>query len=381
MDHKFETNAIHAGQNPDIETGAVIPALHLATTYKQEGVGGHKGFEYSRTGNPTRANAEIQVAALEGGKHGIGFASGSAATMTVQQLFKNGDHVIVSDDVYGGTYRFYDKVMKKFGMTYDFVDMRDLSNVESAIKPETKLIWMETPTNPLLKIIDIAGVAEIGMKHNILTATDNTFASPYLQNPLKLGVDIVMHSTTKYLGGHSDFVGGMVVTSSDELAEELRFLQNANGAVPAPFDAWLLSRGIKTLAVRMDRHCDNAEKIMNYLSEKKAVSKIYYPFKDDHPNSDIARKQMKRGGGMISFDLADEKKAKDFLKHLNLFYLAESLGGVESLAEYPPQMTHGSIEPELRHKIGINDGLVRLSIGLENVDDLIADLENAFCKL
>lgn len=381
MKYRFETNAIHSGQEPDTETGAVIPALHLASTYRQDQVGDHKGFEYSRTGNPTRNNLEEQVAGIENMKHGIAFSSGSAATMTVQQLLQKGDHVISGDDVYGGTFRFYDKVMRKFGVDYDFVDTSDIEVIQEHIKSNTKVIWVETPTNPLLKINDLEEIAQIGKENDLLTVVDNTFASPYLQQPGNYGIDIVMHSTTKYLGGHSDLVGGVLVLNDEELLEELRFLQNANGAVPSPFDCWLLSRGIKTLPVRMDRHSENATKIVEFLQTQDKVSKIYYPFLESHGDSNIAKKQMKLGGGMLSFDLPSESDAHKFLKHLNIFYLAESLGGVESLAEYPPTMTHGSIPKERRHEIGINDGLVRLSVGLENINDLIEDLSTAFEKL
>lgn len=381
MTYRFETNAIHSGQEPDKETGAVIPALHLASTYRQESVGIHKGFEYSRTGNPTRNSLEKQIASLENMKFGIAFSSGSAATMTLQQILQKGDHVICGDDVYGGTFRFFDKVMRKFGVSYDFIDTSDIEVVQDKIKPTTKVIWLETPTNPLLKISDLEEIGALGIEREILTVVDNTFASPYLQQPSKYGIDVVMHSTTKYLGGHSDLVGGVLVSNNEELIEQLRFLQNANGAVPSPFDCWLLTRGIKTLPVRMDRHSSNAMKIVKFLQTQNSVSKIYYPFLDDHRDSNIARKQMKQGGGMLSFDLPSEEAAHKFLKNLNLFYLAESLGGVESLAEYPPTMTHGSIPKERRHQIGINDGLVRLSVGIENDEDLIEDLTQAFEKL
>ncbi len=381
MTYRFETNAIHSGQEPDKETGAVIPALHLASTYRQESVGKHKGFEYSRTGNPTRNSLEKQIASLENMKYGIAFSSGSAATMTLQQVLQKGDHVICGDDVYGGTFRFFDKVMKKFGVTYDFIDTSDIEVVQDTIKPTTKVIWLETPTNPLLKISDLEEIGAFGKEREILTVVDNTFASPYLQQPSKYGIDVVMHSTTKYLGGHSDLVGGVLVSNNEELVDQLKFLQNANGAVPSPFDCWLLTRGIKTLPVRMDRHSRNASKIVEFLQTRNEVSKIYYPFLEDHRDSNIARKQMKQGGGMLSFDLPSEETAQKFLKNLNLFYLAESLGGVESLAEYPPSMTHGSIPKERRHEIGINDGLVRLSVGIENSEDLIEDLTQAFEKL
>lgn len=379
--YKFETRAIHDGQEPDTETGAVIPPIHLSSTFKQEEVGKHKGFEYSRTGNPTRARLEKQVASLEGGEFGVAFASGSAATATIQLMLHAGDHVISGDDVYGGTYRFFDKVMRRFGLSYDFVDLTKPQAILEVIRPETKMLWLETPTNPLLKVANLQKLGQLAREHNLTTVVDNTFATPFLQNPLKHGIDLVLHSATKYLGGHSDLVGGVVVTSKPELAERIRFLQNSAGAVPSPFDCWLLSRGIKTLAVRMERHSQSALKIAQVLSDHQLVERVYYPFLGNHPNQDVALEQMRMGGGMVSFDLPSEGQAKAFLKHLRLFTLAESLGGVESLAEYPPTMTHGSIEPERRHEIGINDGLVRLSVGLENVDDLLEDIRLALQAL
>lgn len=380
---EFETKAIHFAQEPDKETGAVVPPIHLSTTFKQDEVGKHKGFEYSRTGNPTREILEKNVASLENGKYGLAFASGSAATTTLQLLLNKGDHVVCGDDVYGGTFRFFDKVMKRFGVSYDFVDTTLLENVEKALKPETKMVWLETPTNPLLKVSDIRAIAKICKERDLLLIVDNTFASPYLQNPLDLGADIVVHSTTKYMGGHSDVVGGVVVTNSQEIYEDLKFLQNAAGAVPSPFDSWLVLRGLKTLALRAERHSDNAEQIVEYLEEKMQkgiVERIYYPFRGDHEQ--VARSQMKRGGGMISFEIkGGQEEANTFLKGLKLFHLAESLGGVESLSEYPPTMTHGSYTEEERLQRGINPNLIRLSVGIENVKDLIADLESGFKRV
>ncbi len=382
MTFKFETRAIHAGQEADKETGAVIPPIHMSSTFKQDGVGNHRGFEYSRTGNPTRNQFEELMASLEGGRYGLAFASGSAATATVQLMLNEGDHVICGDDVYGGTFRFFDKVMRRFGVDYTFVDTTDPVNVSNAIQENTKLVWLETPTNPLLKVSDIRAITDITSKHGIMSLVDNTFASPYNQSPLDLGASMVLHSTTKYIGGHSDLVGGVVVTNDENIHEQLRFLQNAAGAVPSPFDSWLAMRGIKTLAVRMERHAMNASRLIEYLLERPEVATVYYPFLDDHPNSQVAKEQMRTGGGMISFDLKDGKNAAyNFLKGLELFTLAESLGGVESLCEYPPDMTHGSIPEERRAEIGINPGLVRLSVGIENVDDLIADLEKGFANL
>ncbi len=376
----FETKAIHVAQEPDKETGAVVPPIHLSTTFKQDEVGKHKGFEYSRTGNPTRQKLEENIASLENGKFGLAFASGSAATATLQMLLNKGDHVVCGDDVYGGTFRFFDKVMARLGVEYDFIDMSNVSNLEKAVKPNTKMIWLETPTNPLLKITDLKAVADISKQRNIITVVDNTFASPFLQNPLDFGIDIVVHSTTKYISGHSDVVGGIVVLNDDDLHEQLRFLQNAAGAVPSPFDCWLVLRGVKTLALRAERHSDNAEKIVEFLvSQQDKVERVYYPFLDSHPNSDVARRQMKRGGGMVSFEIVGGKdQAFKFLKELKLFHLAESLGGVESLSEYPPTMTHGSYSEQERLERGIRPNLIRLSVGIENVDDLIEDLKNAF---
>lgn len=378
MEYSFRTKAVHAGQHADPETGAVIPPIHLSSTFRQESVGIHSGFEYSRTNNPTRERTEAQIAALENARHGIAFASGSAATSTIQYLLKSGDHVICGDDVYGGTYRFFDKVMRSFGISYDFVDLTNPDNLTATIRENTKMIWLETPTNPLLKITDLQVLTDVAKSHGVLTVVDNTFATPFLQQPFDYQVDLVVHSATKYLGGHSDLVGGIVLTNREDLAERLRFLQNSAGSVPSPFDCWLLSRGIKTLPLRMIQHSENAAAIADFLREQKGVDRVYYPFLDDHPGSEIAKKQMKMGGGMVSFELSSEQSAKTFLTKLQLFALAESLGGVESLAEYPPEMTHGSIERPRRHEIGINDGLIRLSAGIEDKNDLIADLEHAF---
>ena len=378
---RFETKAIHSGQEPDKETGAVIPPIHLSSTFKQTAVGVHQGFEYSRTGNPTRNRLESQVAALEGAKYGIAFSSGSASTATIQLMLNSGDHVICGDDVYGGTFRFFDKVMKRFGLEYDFVDTTDIKKVKSMIKTNTKLLWLETPTNPLLKISDIKGLANLAKENNIITVIDNTFATPFIQTPIDLGIDLVLHSSTKYLGGHSDLVGGIVLTNRDDLAEQLRFLQNAAGMIPSPFDCWLLSRGIKTLHLRMERHCESAMTISKFLEKHKMVVNVFYPHLESHPNYQLALEQMKAGGGIVSFELKTEEQAKKFLKNIKLFYLAEPLGGVESLADYPPEMTHGAIPKDIRHKIGISDGLIRLSIGVENVDDLIDDLEKALNNL
>lgn len=380
MEYDFETRAVHAGQAPDKETGAVIPPISMSSTFKQDGVGNHRGYEYSRTGNPTRKRLEEQVASLENGKYGLAFASGSSATATIQLLLNQGDHVITADDVYGGTYRYFDKVMTRFGLDYSYTGDMSQSCLKELLTPQSKMIWMETPSNPLLKIFDIRSVADFANEHDLILVVDNTFASPYLQNPLDLGAHIVMHSSTKYLGGHSDIVGGIAITNNKDIAERLQFLQNSAGAVPSPFDSWLLSRGIKTLPLRMERHAASALEIAEFLEKKEYVEKVYYPFLRSHTYYDIAKKQMSLGGGIVSFDLDSQENAENFLEHLNLFYLAESLGGVESLAEYPPTMTHGSIEPERRRKVGINDGLIRLSVGIESVSDLKNDLQQAFDK-
>ena len=372
---RIETLAIHAGQAPDPTTGAVMTPVYLTSTYVQDGPGGHKGFEYSRTRNPTRDALEGCLAALEGGRHGLAFASGLAATDAVLHLLSAGDHVVHSDDVYGGTFRIFDKVYRRHGVTFDAVDMTDPARVARALRPETKLVWIESPTNPMLKLVDLAAVAAAARAHGARTVVDNTFATPFFQRPLALGVDVVVHSTTKYLNGHSDVVGGAVVTSDDDLHARLRFVQNAVGAVPSPMDAFLVLRGLKTLPVRMERHAQNALAVARFLETQRQVERVIYPGLPSHPQHALARRQMSGFGGMLTFVLRGGLPAATaFLRAVRLFACAESLGGVESLIEHPAIMTHASVPPETRAALGIADGLVRASVGIEAADDLVADL-------
>ncbi len=373
----FATRALHIGQGPDPSTGAVVQPIHLATTFAQQGVGRHKGFEYSRSGNPTRAALEENLAALEDAKHGLAFSSGLGAETTLMLLLSPGDHVVYMEDVYGGTFRLFDRVMKRYGMTFTAVDAGDMDAVDRAITPATKLVWLESPTNPLMRIVDIDAVSEVAHRHGAMVSVDNTFATPYLQQPLHLGADFVVHSSTKYIGGHSDVVGGAIMTNNDELEKQLRFHQNAVGAVPSPFDCWLLLRGIKTLALRVDRQSQNAMEVARALESNRTVKRVNYPGLPSHPGQAVASRQMRLFGGMLSFEVADEAKALRTLERLKLFALAESLGAVESLAEHPALMTHASIPGPERKRIGVGDGLIRLSIGVEDVADLIADLESA----
>lgn len=375
---EFETKAIHEAQQPDPHTGAAIVPIYMTSTYQQEAIGQHKGYEYSRTGNPTRTALEEALAAIENGKFGLAFASGLAATTTVLSLLKSGDHIIAGDDLYGGTYRLLEKVVQNWGITTTYVDIDEIEDFETAIQPNTKLIWIETPTNPLLKIVDIERIAQIARKNNLILVVDNTFASPYFQRPLELGADIVVHSTTKYLGGHSDIIGGAVITSNEQLYHQLKFYQNAIGAVPSPFDSWLVLRGIKTLAVRMREHQKNALYLAEFLEKHSKVDRIYYPGLASHAQHDLAKTQMSGFGGMISLELKGGfGSVERFASRLKLFLLAESLGGVESLLCYPAKMTHGALPEEERHKREIKDNLVRLSVGIENAKDLKEDLENA----
>ena len=376
---KFGTKVIHAGVNPDPSTGAIMTPIYQTSTYVQSAPGKHKGFEYARTQNPTRTVLEENLAALENGKYGICFASGLAAMDAVVKLMKSGDEIICTNDLYGGSYRLLRKVYSQFGIGSKFVDMYDAKNLEQHISKSTKFIWIETPTNPMLNIVDIAAICKVAKAHKVKVIVDNTFASPYLQNPLDLGADMVLHSCTKYLGGHSDVVMGAVVTKSKALADKLYFIQNSTGGVPGPQDCFLMLRGIKTLHLRVDRSCANAKKIADYLKSHKKVSKVYYPGFKDHPNHKIAKKQMNNFGGMVSFDLKENKfsAANKVLKNTKLFSLAESLGGVESLIGHPASMTHASIPKEERLKVGLTDSLIRLSVGVEDVNDLIADLEKA----
>ncbi|MBS2025052.1 MAG: cystathionine gamma-synthase [Deltaproteobacteria bacterium] len=380
-DH-FETLAIHAGQRPDPTTGAVMTPVYLTSTYVQDGPGEHKGFEYSRTRNPTRDALQGCLAALEGGTHALAFASGLAAQDAVFHLLNAGDHVILSDDLYGGTFRLADKVWKRHGIELSFVDFTKLDAVEKAFKPNTKLLWAETPTNPMLKICDLAAVAELCKKHNVISVADNTFATPFLQRPLALGIDLVAHSMTKYLNGHSDVVGGCLVTARADLHERLAFLQNAAGGQLGPMDSFLILRGLKTLHVRMERHEQNAHQVVEALKGHKLVEKVTYPGLPEHPQHALAKRQMKGFGGMVTFVIKGGlPAARTFLKGVRLFACAESLGGVESLIEHPAIMTHASVPPETRKLLGIDDGFIRLSVGIENGDDLVEDLRQALARV
>jgi cystathionine gamma-lyase len=377
---RFATRCIHAGQQPDPTTGAIMTPVYQTSTYVQQSPGVIiDDYDYARSANPTRKAIEENIASLEGGRHGLMFASGLAALAACVHLLQSGDHVVLCDDVYGGTFRTLDKVFKQFGITYTRVDMTDLATTEAAFTPKTKLCWIETPTNPLLKIVDIQAVARLAKSRGAITGVDNTFASPVLQNPLSLGADIVLHSCTKYIGGHSDVIGGALVANDDDLAQRLKFTQNAVGAVMAPWDSFLLLRSTKTLHVRLQRHCENAAKIADFLAEQSQIERVVYPGRADHPQHAIAKKQMHGGyGGMITATLKGGlPAARNFLERVKLFSLAESLGGVESLIEHPAIMTHASIDKPLREALGISDGLVRFSVGIEDVDDLIADIQEA----
>ncbi len=373
----FSTDAIHAGQFPDPTTGAVITPVYLTSTYAQEELGKHKGYEYGRTQNLTREALEKNIAALEKGKYGIAFASGLAATHALMSLLKAGDHIVVSNNVYGGTYRLYEQNLTDFGLQYSWVDTSELKNVENAIKANTKMIFIETPTNPMLVLTDLKGVSATAKKHNLITVCDNTFMSPYFQNPLEFGINIVLHSTTKYLNGHSDAIGGMLVTSDEKYYERLRYIQNAAGGIPSPFDCWLVLRATKTLAVRMKQHNKNAIAFTDWLVRSSAAEKVIYPGLRDHPQHELAKKQMRGFGGMVSAEFGSIEKAKKILNGVKIFTLAESLGGVESLICHPASMTHASVPKEERDKMGLTDSLVRFSVGIEDIEDLIVDVENA----
>ncbi len=373
----FSTDAIHAGQTPDPVTGAVITPIYQTSTYAQEELGKNKGFEYGRTHNLTRQSLEANVAALEKGKYGIAFSSGLAATQALTTLVKAGDHVIVSHNVYGGTYRLFELIMKDFGLDFSWVNTTDLKNIEGAIKKNTKMVFIETPTNPMLNLTDIKGTADICKKHNLICVVDNTFMSPYFQNPLTLGASVVLHSQTKYLNGHSDVIGGILLTSDEKIHDRLRYVQNAIGAVPSPFDCWLILRSTKTLAVRMQRHNENAMKFAKHLEGSGYCKKIYYPGLPSHPQHELARKQMRGFGGMISADFGDVETAKKILKNVKIFTLGESLGGVESLISHPASMTHAAVPKEKREAMGLTDSLIRFSVGIEDIEDLIDDLEQA----
>ena len=382
---KFATKAIHAGQGADPATGATIVPIYQTSTYTQDAVGVHKGYDYSRTVNPTRVALETQLAALEGAEYGCAFASGMAATAAVLNLLSAGDHVVVTDDLYGGTYRLFSRVLARYGLEFTYVDMADLDAVRAAVKPNTKLFWIETPTNPLLKLIDIRALvrqAHHDESGRIIVVVDNTFASPFFQQPLALGADVVVHSTTKYIGGHSDVVGGAALTSNKDYYEVIKFHQNAVGGVPGPHDAWLTMRGAKTLALRMREHAKNAQAVAEFLESHAEVERVFYPGLASHPQHELAKRQMSGFGGMVSFTLkGPEQRAIDLANRMHYFSLAESLGGVESLICHPARMTHGSIPKEEREKRGVTDGLLRLSVGIEDVSDLIDDLRAAIASL
>ena len=376
---RFNSATIHGGQAPDPAFGAVMPPIYQTSTYAQSTPGGHKGFEYSRTHNPTRSALEKSLAGIENGKHGLAFASGLAAMDAIMKLLQPGDEVISTNDLYGGSYRLFTKIFEGFGLKFHFVGMNEVAQVEAAINKNTKLIWVETPTNPMMNVVDISSIAALAKQHQLLLAVDNTFASPYIQQPLNLGADIVMHSATKYLAGHSDVILGAIIVNSDDLHQRLAFIQNASGAVPGPMDSFLTLRGIKTLHVRLQRHCENAKAVAHYLANHPKIEKVYWPGFEYHPNHEVAKKQMNDFGGMLSFipKGADFKAAIKIVEALQLFTLAESLGGVESLAGHPASMTHASIPKTIREESGVVDALIRLSVGIEDAQDLIDDLAQA----
>lgn len=377
----FATTAIHAGQEPDSATGAVVVPIYQTSTYAQEGLGKHKGFEYARTQNPTRLAVERNIAALEGGRYGYAFASGMAAIDATLRLVKAGDHVIVSDNTYGGTFRLFSRVLSNYNIEFEFVDTSDVTNVEAALKPNTRMVFVETPTNPVMMITDLRAVSEVAHSVGARVVCDNTFMSPYLQRPLEFGVDIVVHSTTKYLNGHSDGVGGIVVLNNEEDAAWLAFIQNGAGAILSPFDSWLVLRGTKTLSLRMEQHDRAGRAVAAFLEEHPKVQKLYYPGSLSHRQHDLAKRQQKGFGGMVSFDVGSLNAARTVLESVKLCTLAESLGGVETLLSHPLTMTHASVLPETRARLGITEGLVRISVGIEDIDDIIADLDQALQKV
>jgi cystathionine gamma-lyase len=373
----FSTDAIHAGQQPDPTTGAVITPIYQTSTYAQEELGKNKGFEYGRTHNLTRAALEANVAALEKGKYGIAFSSGLSATNAILSLVKAGDHLVVSSNVYGGTYRLFELIAKDYGLEFTWTDTTQISNIESSLKANTKIVFIETPTNPMLNLTNIKATADLCKKNKLFCVVDNTFMSPYFQNPLTLGADIVLHSSTKYLNGHSDVIGGILLTNDDKIYARLKYIQNAVGAVPSPFDCWLILRSTKTLAVRMERHEKNAIELAVYLEKSGIAKRVFYPGLESHPQHELAKKQMRGFGGMISADFGDDEKARKLLKNVRIFTLGESLGGVESLISHPASMTHGSVPKQEREKFGLTDSLVRFSVGIEDIEDLIEDVEKA----
>jgi cystathionine beta-lyase/cystathionine gamma-synthase len=374
----FGTRAIHAGQRPDLLSGAIMTPIYTTSTYVQEGLGENKGYEYARGKNPTREALERNVASLEGGTYGFAFSSGLGCLDSIMKMFRSGDHIVCGENVYGGTFRLFDKILKNYGLEFSFVDARDPQKVADAVKSNTRAILMETPTNPLMRLTDLSAVSEIAKKANAIFIVDNTFATPFFQKPFEHGADVVYHSTTKYLNGHSDMIGGIAITKNDDIATQLQFIQNAAGAVPGPFDSWLALRGTKTLHLRMPRHDSNGRAIAKYLAEKMGEDKVIYPGLSSHPQHELAKKQMKGFGGMISVELGTKERANQVLKKFRVFSLAESLGGVESLISHPASMTHASVEIERRAQLGITEGLVRLSCGVEELDDLMADVEQAF---
>jgi cystathionine beta-lyase/cystathionine gamma-synthase len=378
LEHGFGTRAVHAGQVPEPLSGAVMTPIYQTSTYRQEGLGRHKGYEYARTQNPTREALERNVAALEGGQYGFAFSSGLGALDALLKLLRSGDHVVVGENVYGGTHRLMERIYAGLGLSFTFVDMREVRNVERALRPETRMVYCETPTNPMMFLADLAAVGDLAQAHGYLYVVDNTFATPYFQRPLAHGADVVLHSTTKYLNGHSDMVGGMLVTSRDDLAERLGFVQNAAGAVPGPMDCWLCLRGTKTLPLRMRQHDANGRAVAAWLAERRDVTALYYPGLPSHPQHELARRQMTGFGGMISLDLGDPDRARRFVEATRIFTLAESLGGVESLIGHPASMTHGAVPRAMREAMGLTDSLVRLSCGIEDAQDLIEDLDRAF---
>jgi cystathionine gamma-lyase len=379
--HGFGTLAIHAGQHPDPTTGAIMPPVYQTSTYVQPELGRHLGYEYARTHNPTREVLERNVAALEGGRHGIAFASGVAATDAVAKLCSAGEHVVSGEGVYGGTYRLFSRVFARMGIEFTFVDSGDVDQIRAAVRPGTKLVYVETPTNPMMRVTDLAAAAEVAHGAGALLCVDNTFASPYNQRPLELGADLVLHSTTKYINGHSDMVGGMVVTSSDEVHEQIRFLQNATGGIPGPWDCWLALRATKTLHLRMRAHNENGQRVAEWLEAHPKIERVYYPGLASHPQHELAKRQMRGFTGMISIETGSLERAKSLANNTRIFALAESLGGVESLIGHPAMMTHASVPKERREAMGLTDGLVRLSVGVEDVEDLIADLDQALGKV
>ena len=376
--HGLSTRAVHAGQVPDPLSGAVMPPIYQTSTYVQEALGKHKGYEYARTANPTREALERNVAALEGATHVFAFGSGLAALDTLLKLFSAGDHVVCGENLYGGSHRMMTRIFSRFGLTFTFVDTSAIGNVERALTPKTRMVYCETPTNPMMTLTDLRAVGDLTQARGLVLAVDNTFATPVFQRPLEFGADVVLHSTTKYLNGHSDMVGGLLVTTRDDLAEQIGFLQNAAGGVPGPMDCWLALRGIKTLALRMKRHDETGRRLAAWLSGHKAVKKVYYPGLPDHPQHELAKRQMDGFGGMISLELGDVEFAKRVVARTRIFQLAESLGGVESLVGHPASMTHASVPQPMRQAMGLTDSLIRLSCGIEDVEDLMADLEQAF---